>query len=262
MGKVLSIHSSRGGTGKSVIAVNLAMALLRRGFDVSLIDVDFRAPSLLNIFKKGIEKPCEYWVNDFLNDQCKAEQVLVKVLVSSIADKKLLVGLANPSVNAIRDIMGKSKAWEVSALKKLYSLRSLLLKEKNMDYVIYDTSPGIHYSSINAIITSDLPIIVVTSDPLDIEGTRIMLSEFYEVFEKKTLILANKVFPETDSSPEEREKESFNKLQVTFGRTVIGIIPCYCDVLRAKRDYLLGLQDSTHPFARKLEEVAEKLIKY
>jgi len=40
------------------------------------------------------------------------------------------------------------------------------------------------------------------------------------------------------------------------------MIPCYCDVLRAKRDYLLSIKNPTHPFIQKLKEIAEKLVKY
>ena len=158
--------------------------------------------------------------------------------------------------------MGKSQAWEASALDKLYSLRASLLKDMSIDYLIYDTSPGIQYSSINAVVSSDLPIVVATSDSLDIEGVTNMLAEFYDVFEKKTLILMNKVFPETDLPPEEKEKELISQLEETLDHPIVGVIPCYCDVLRAKRDYLLSLKNPAHPFTKKLEEIAEKIVQH
>jgi hypothetical protein len=40
---------------------------------------------------------------------------------------------------------------------------------------------------------------------------------------------------------------------------VIGVIPCYCDVLQAKRTSLLAVDKPDHPFLRNLEEVTEKL---
>ena len=40
---------------------------------------------------------------------------------------------------------------------------------------------------------------------------------------------------------------------------VIGVIPCFCDVLQAKRTSLLAVEKPNHPFVRSLEEVAEKL---
>jgi MinD-like ATPase involved in chromosome partitioning or flagellar assembly len=259
MAKVISIHSSRGGTGKSVIATNLALTLSRAEFNVSLLDLDFRAPSLYYVFRRGIEEPVEFWMNDFFNGRCEIDQALLSLPERCNTGGEILIGVANPSIYAIRDMMGKGQMWEASALKKLYSVRSTLLEEMNMDYIIYDTSPGIQYSSINAVISSDLPIIVTTSDPLDLEGVRNMLSEFYDVFEKETLVLVNKAFPETETSGEE---EVTHELRKTVNRPIIGIIPCYCEVLKAKRDYLLGLENPAHPFMKKLEEIAEEIVKH
>ena len=47
MGKSISIHSSRGGTGKTLLATNLAVLYAQSGLNVALIDLDFRAPSLM-----------------------------------------------------------------------------------------------------------------------------------------------------------------------------------------------------------------------
>jgi len=262
MGKVISIHSSRGGTGKTVIAVNLAMILLKKGYDVSLLDLDFRAPSLFSIFANGIDTPIRYWLNDLFNKRCETNQALIEVSKGCGPNGKILVGLANPSIYAVQEIMGKSRMWEASFLRRLLSLGSLLLNGMGMDYVIYDTGPGIQYSSINAIVSSDLPILVVTPDPLDIEGARSMLSEFHDVFEKRTAILVNKAFPESELSDREKSRGPWEDLKGTLGHPIMGVIPCYCDVLRGKRDFLFSMKNPTHPFVRNLEEIAEKLVEY
>ena len=259
MGTVISIHSSRGGTGKTVIATNLAVALLKKGLNVSLLDLDFRAPSFFSIFRAGIRGPVRCWLNDFFNGRCKIDQALLDLSESFNGNGRFFIGLANPSIYAIRDMMGKSQAWEASALKKLYSIRSVLLGDMKMDFAVYDTSPGVQYSSVNAIISSDLPIVVTTADPLDIEGVRSMLSELYDVLGKKALVLVNKAFPETDPSCEEK---TISELKETVNCPILGTIPCYCDVLRAKRDRLLGLENPTHPFVGKLEAIAEELVRY
>lgn len=259
---VLSVHSSRGGTGKTVIAVNLAATLFKKGFSISLLDMDFRAPSLNNIFMQTVKTPVRYWLNDYFNGKCEIGQALFDVSKNFNKNGKFLIGLANPSVNAVIEMLGKSKSWEASALKKLYSLKSVLVKDMDIDYIIYDTSPGIQYSSINAVISSDLTLVVTTSDPLDNEGLRNMLAEFNELFEKKTLIIVNKALPQTEPFFEEKKEESATQLERTLDIPVVGAIPCYCDVLKTNRDYLFSLKDPTHPFARALEEISEKIIKY
>ena len=119
--KVLSIHSSRGGTGKTVIATNLAAIYAIKGLNVALLDLDFRAPSLVDVFSKGIREPVRHWLNDFLDGRCKAEQALTDVSKAYGLKGKLLLGLANPAIEAIRNTMEKSRAWEVTAVKKLFS---------------------------------------------------------------------------------------------------------------------------------------------
>jgi hypothetical protein len=41
---------------------------------------------------------------------------------------------------------------------------------------------------------------------------------------------------------------------------VIGVLPCYCDVLQADRGSLLAIEKPDHPFIEKLEEIAEKIV--
>jgi anion-transporting ArsA/GET3 family ATPase len=47
---VVSIHSFRGGTGKSNLAANLAVQLGRRGMRVGVIDTDIQSPGIHVLF--------------------------------------------------------------------------------------------------------------------------------------------------------------------------------------------------------------------
>jgi len=258
MGKIMSVHSSRGGTGKSLIAVNLAAIYACKGKNVSIFDMDFRAPSLSTVFRVGDYRLIEYWMNDFLNDRCPIEKVMIDLTEKYDTEGKLLVGLANPSIEAVREMMARDKKMEMEALRKLLALRPFLLNNMKMDYVIYDTSPGIQYSSINAVVSSDVSVVVTTLDTLDVEGTRYMINELYDAFEKRTIILMNKVPAELLSSETERKKLS-RQLKATFDQPLIEMIPCYCDVLRSSRISIFALEKPEHPFTKVLYEAAEKL---
>lgn len=262
MKRVVSVHSSRGGSGKTVIAVNLAAICASKGLNVSLLDLDFRAPSLWTVFKDEVEGSPKHWMNDFMNGTCSIEEVLIDVTTKYDTKGRLLVGLADPSMEAIRGMMVKSHAWEVSILKKLFALKRILFESMGVDYCFLDTSPGIQYSSINAVVSSDISIVVATSDTLDIEGVKEMLKKFYDVFEKNTLILINKSIPETRVWPEEEREEFLSQLRETLGHPVIGLVPCFCDVLQAGRKYLLALENPNHPFSKILGQVAEELLIY
>jgi MinD-like ATPase involved in chromosome partitioning or flagellar assembly len=258
--KTISIHSSRGGTGKTVIATNLAVILANKGFSVALLDLDFRAPSLSMVFSEGIKLPVKCWLNDFLNGKCPAKQIFTDVAGNYNLKGRLLIGLANPAVEAMRNVMEKSRAWEVTAVKRLFLLLSAL-NDMRVDFCIFDTSPGMQYSSVNAIVSSDISIIVTTLDSLDLKGTEDMLTELYDALDKHVIILTNKSSPEIGTKSNETYEKVAARLEKILKHPVISVIPCYCDVLQTQRTSLLAVEKPNHPFVKNLGEVVEKLEK-
>ena len=251
MGKIIAIHSYKGGTGKTSLAVNLAATYAKRGKKVCLMDLDFRAPSLHVVFKNG---KCEYWLNDYLNGVCEIDRVLTEC--NYVAKGKMFVGLANPSTEAIREMVSKDRRWEMRALGRLLSLENSLLKELHFDYVIFDTSPGLQYSSVNAIISADVVLVVTTLDKSDVEGTQRMIRELYELFEKKTEVIENKVPVEfLPSKNRKRKRIDLETLQLPM----LGAIPCSCDVLNAEGEYFFASEKPNHPFTKTLQEMATKI---
>ena len=258
MGKIIAVHSYKGGTGKTSLSVNLAATYARRGKKVCIMDLDFRAPSLHAIFKK---QNSDYWLNDYLNGVCEIDKVLVEATNNHGNDGKLMVALANPSTEAIRDMTAKDRKWEMKALGRLLALRSAILNDGNFDYIIFDTSPGLQYSSINAIVAADLVLVVTSLDASDINGSQRMTSELYDLFEKKTGILINKVIADYLSSEEEQKK--FNKrLKEIHSLPILATIPCFCEVLRAAGNFIFSEEKPEHPFTETIENLATKVEKF
>ncbi|MEM3627435.1 MAG: MinD/ParA family protein [Candidatus Bathyarchaeia archaeon] len=254
MGKIIAIHSYKGGTGKTLLSLNLAATLAKRRGKVCLLDLDFRAPSLSTILK--IEK-AEYWLNDYLNGTCEVDRVLVDLSDRFQGGGKLFAGFANPATEAIRDMTAKDRKWEMRALGRLLTLRNSLLKDKGFDYLIFDTSPGLQYSSINAIVSSDIVLVATTFDKSDMDGTRRMLRELYDLFEKKTMIILNKVL--RDASSKSGKEELQAKIKDVYSAPLLGIIPCFCDILKCEGDVIFAQEKPEHPFTRILNEMANKL---
>jgi ATPases involved in chromosome partitioning len=261
MGKCISIHSSRGGTGKTLLATNIAVLLAKKGLNVALLDLDFRSPSLVGVFSKTINhQQLDCYLNTYLDGRCPRETATVDLTQKFSTNGKLLVGFANPEVAAVRNMAEKSRSWEVSALKRLFSLRSELFNNQRIDYCIYDTSPGIQYTSVNAVVSSDLSVIVSTLDSLDIAGTESLLVDLYAAFEKKTSIVLNKVFPENQSSAvHKRTADVLHNTTKKFQDSIIAEIPCYCKVLQADRSTILASEEPQHPFVKNLEDVTKTL---
>jgi MinD-like ATPase involved in chromosome partitioning or flagellar assembly len=212
------------------------MIFADKGKRVCLLDLDLRAPSLSSTFKNNNK----YWVNDYLNKMCKIDNILTDCTTNYIKEGRLFVGLADPSTAAIREMSSKDRKWGLEALCRLLSLKNSLLKDMDFDYVIFDSSPGLQYSSINAIVVADMVLVVTSIDKSDVEGTQRMIHDLYDLYEKKTGIVVNKV-PQTILSERTPIKLDTHQLPI------IEIVPCSCDVLRSGGEYLFALKKQSIP---------------
>lgn len=253
MGKIIALHSYKGGTGKTLLSVNLAATLAKRGKKVGLFDLDFRAPSLFAILKVD---STECWLNDYLNGTCDINKVLIDMSSRIRGSGKFFVGLANPATEAIRDMSAKDRKWEMRALGRLLSLRNTLLNNEEFDYLIFDTSPGLQYSSINAIVAADFVVVATTSDRSDVDGTRRMLKELYNLFEKKTGLVLNKAL---DSTSKSKKDEMHTKVKTIYQVPLLGIVPCFCEILRAEGNIIFVQDKPDHPFTKILDEMVNKI---
>jgi MinD-like ATPase involved in chromosome partitioning or flagellar assembly len=255
MGNIIAVHSYKGGTGKTLLSVNLASTYAKRGRNICLFDLDFRAPSLHAAFKA---EGNGYWLNDYLNGTCDIKKVLVELDPRIKGSGRLFVGLANPATEAIREMSAKDRKWEMRALGRLLSLKTSLLNDMHLDHIIFDTSPGLQYSSINAIVSADVAVVVSSLDASDIKGTQRMTHELYDLFEKKTGIILNKILAGIMSTPS-KKKALLEKLRAIHNLPIIDIIPCFCEVLEAGGTYIFTVERPEHPFTAILNEVATKV---
>jgi MinD-like ATPase involved in chromosome partitioning or flagellar assembly len=253
MNNIIAVHSYKGGTGKTLLSVNLAATFAKLGKRVCLFDLDFRAPSLFAILKA---ENAESWLNDFFNNSSEIDNVLLDLSSRIPGNGKFFVGLANPATEAIRDMSSKDRKWEMRALGRLLSLKKVLLEEQKFDYLFFDTSPGLHYSSINAIVAADFVVVASTGDRSDVDGTKRMLAELYSLFEKKTGLVLNKVL---DPSAITKKIETENKIRITYHVPMLGVVPCFCEILRAEGNFIFAQDKPDHPFTKILYEMADKI---
>jgi len=254
MGRTFAIHSYKGGTGKTSLVVNLGAIYAKQGANVCILDFDFRAPSL-NVLFKG--RP-EFWINDYLEDKCGIIDTLVDQSEKLKLRGKLWVGFANPSLEALKDIMSKDRKWEVKALSKTLSGKKEILQEKQVDYLIYDTSPGAQYSSINALAGADLVSLVMKADEFDLEGTRELAKGVYEALGRKSGIVLNKIPLEQVAAAGGKEK--FGKsIENEIGLPLVGMIPCMCELMAFGGKSIYAVDKPEHTFSKAVGEIAEVL---
>jgi len=152
----------------------------------------------------------------------------------------------------------KDRKWGMRALGRLLSLRNSLLNEQKFDYLFFDTSPGLQYSSINVIVTADFVVVATTGDRSDVDGTRRMLRELYNLFEKKTGLVINKVF---DSASKGKRDEMAKKVKSVYQVPLLGIVPCFCEILRAEGNFIFPQDKPDHPFIKIIDALTKKIDK-
>jgi chromosome partitioning protein len=301
--KCIAFHSYKGGTGKTTLAANFAALLAKKGYRVFLLDLDVYAPSLQSYFQADPKK----WINDFLFENAELKEVVLDFTPliqnsgrGSISDTntsktksgQLWVGFCNAKKDEIYKLEGSSQLTgrQDTSKKHLFRrfvlLREMLLSEYEVDYIIIDTSSGIRYWSINALVVADALLLTLKMADLDIGGTRELVEEIYGSFTKfgtKSFLLCNRVsgyclpnyvlnditlYARTTgigtSAPvlmnqQVNETNMENFLINETGMEVISTIPCYCDIQFSRKEFLTVLYQPEHPFTKQFEQLVRAI---
>jgi len=288
LSKCIAFHSYKGGTGKTTLAANFAASLAKKGYKVFLLDFDVYAPSLQSYFEREPEK----WINDFLFEKAELKEVVLDLthLIEGSGKStggRLWVGFCNAKKEEIFKLEGRSS--RLNVFRRFIVLRDLLSYQYNADYIIIDTSPGMRYWSINALVIADVLLLILNMTDLDIAGTRVLLREIYASLTKfgaMSFLLLNRVsgycIPnrtqnntaaigtslgksglETRSSlpmnQQQTETDMQNFITNETGMKILSAIPCYCDIQFSRKEFLTVLTQPEHFFAKRFEQLVHAI---
>lgn len=246
MNKTIAIHSYKGGTGKTTVSANLAYALAKKGKNVCVLDLDFKAPSLHTIFQLSMKADTKC-INDVLNKDCEIQDVIKNISNQFETEGKLYVGLSNPDSNALVHMSAKGKKWQASALKQLIECKKDLY-QMGMDIIILDTTPGVEYSSINAIATADYTMIVLKPDRSGFEGSTELVHNIYEELKMDGGLIINQCVDDVNHA-----------LDVSkIGLPLLEHIKCDCDI--SCKNELASYTRPDHDFSTAIERIATMMI--
>lgn len=141
---LIAVASGKGGVGKSTVAVNLAIALSKQGYDVGLVDTDIYGPSIPTMFGVEDAKPR-------VNEQRKIiplEAHGVRILsMGFLVDPDKAVIWRGPMVsNAVRQFLGDAE-WGA------------------LDYLVLDLPPGTGDIQLTLVQSVALTGAVIVSTP-------------------------------------------------------------------------------------------------
>lgn len=182
-GKIVMIHSYKGGTGKSSITLNLAMNLSTKGNKVLVIEQDISGPTFQYVFPQL--KVQNFW-NDFYDNQKNISELIID------SGKGIDIVIAKEGSYEI-PVTQNPKIFFNRQLDRLYRQKQLLIKQ--YDYILLDTHPGYSIELINSIIISDLAILLTRIDFDTVKKTIEMYEKLYAQFKQKKIIIVQNQVP-------------------------------------------------------------------
>jgi MinD-like ATPase involved in chromosome partitioning or flagellar assembly len=187
------VHSHKGGSGKTLLSINLAALLVNEGKRVAVIDLDMTAPSLQTY---ALEREGKY-LNDYLSKDAQLEDVIFDAtyILDTKVDGKLFMMLSDVSGDAISKLGQRTKDVLIEDLYLLMDIvKNQLPKDPyNIDYIIVDTSPGLSTASINGVALADMLIVLMKLSNADIDGSYHFLKTIHRVLKPNTKILVNQI---------------------------------------------------------------------
>jgi len=213
--KIISIHSFRGGTGKSNTTANLAAILASQGHRVGVVDTDIQSPGIHVLFALD---PTEvgYALNDFLWERCSIGDAAYDVttrLGQPVPGKVYLIPSSLRTGEITRILRD---GYDVSVLCE--GLRALT-NELALDYLLIDTHPGLNEETLLSMAISNALVIIMRPDHQDYQGTSVTVEIARSLEVPKLLIVVNK----TPASFDVAEVEA--RVSQTYNCEVGAVIP-------------------------------------
>ena len=192
MALTVSVGSGKGGTGKSMVLVNLAVLLARQGRKVCLVDLDIGGANAHIFF--GLFKP-EKTLTDFITRKTATLGELIHTF-ESFHDLQLIPGTGDTLQTANMTYQEK---------KRLLSAVAAI----DADIVLIDVGAGTSYHSLDFFMAADLQI--CTTMP---EATSIM--DFYTFIQLATIRKALSGFLSQSEVSKTLKKNNFQTITEVF----------------------------------------------
>lgn len=252
MSKIVSIHSFRGGTGKSNTTANLAALVARHGYRVGIIDTDIQSPGIHVLFGFDEER-MNYSLNDFLWGRCLIEETAYDVssVLKESSNKNGSIYLIPSSIKA-RDI--------TKVLREGFDFGLLndgfqdIIQALNLDYLFIDTHPGLNEETLLSITISDILVVLMRPDRQDFQGTAVTVEVARKLEVPRMLLVINKALPILDFEALKQQVEK------TYNTTVAGILPLSEEMIQLASGDIFCLRYPNHPVSQVMEKIVKLLM--
>src|SRR3954469_24422881 len=200
MARLISVHSFRGGTGKSNTTANVATLLAAQGRQGGVGDLDIQSPGIHVIFGFDQERSMRNSLNNYLWGDCElgAAAPAVTPAGDGFAGRVWLVPSSMRPAEIARVMQ---EGYDVNRLNEGFRR---LIDELSLDVLLLDTHPGINEETLLSIAMSNALVIVLRPDQQDYEGTRVTVAVARKLGVPKMVLVVNKT-PDVFDAAEVRQ---------------------------------------------------------
>lgn len=247
MAQIISIHSYRGGTGKSNITANLAWMLSKKGYRTAVVDTDIQSPGIHIIFNiKQDEK--HFTLNDFLWGKCEIVDTAIKIN-NNKAGSVFLIPASTNTGDIARVI---NDGYNIELLSKGFED---LCEQLTLDFLLIDTHPGLNEETLLSIAISDTLLLVMRPDQQDFEGSSITLKVADKLGIDQIAVVLNKV-------PKSIEKNTLCSEIISAYNIPIEALFHHSDELMILGSKSIFAQNfPEHEFSIEIEKLSDYLLK-
>jgi MinD-like ATPase involved in chromosome partitioning or flagellar assembly len=255
MSQIISIHSFRGGTGKSNTVANIASTMARSGLKIGIIDADIQSPGIHVIFGFDEDK-IKYSLNDYLWGRCNIQDTAYDVSDTLIT-----------TTDKIGSIKGKLflipssiKAGEIArVLREGYDVVRLnegfqeLIHRLKLDYLFIDTHPGLNEETLLSIGISNILIVVLRPDSQDFQGTAVTVDVARRLQVPRMMLVVNKALPSFDFV------DLRQQIETAYKAPVAGILPLSEEMMQLGSKGVFCLHYPQHQISHKIQSIVEQI---
>jgi MinD-like ATPase involved in chromosome partitioning or flagellar assembly len=246
---IISVHSFRGGTGKSNTTANLAAILAQSGKRVGVIDTDIQSPGIHVLFGLAGDEITAS-LNDFLWHGRD---------IKDAAQNVTPAGLDHPG-GRVYLIPSSIKPGEITrVLREGYDAQRLtqglrrLVDELELDVLLIDTHPGLNEETLLSLVISHTLLIVMRPDHQDYEGTGITIKVARGLQVPHMLLIVNKTPPSLDPEAVKATAEQ------AYGCEVAAVLPHSDEMMILASEGIFVVNYPDHPLTSLYRSIATRL---
>lgn len=251
MSKIISIHSFRGGTGKSNTTANLAAIYAQRGLRVGVVDTDIQSPGIHVIF--GLEEErMVHSLNDYLWGKCEIQDAAHDVtpyLRASVPGKVYLIPSSIKPGEIARVLR---EGYDADLLSDGFQS---VINSLKLDLLLIDTHPGLNEETLLSVAISEVLVIIMRPDSQDYQGTSVTVDIARKLGVPNLFLVVNKVPQQFDTNAVR------TRVEQTYSCEVAAVLPHSDDMMSLASSGVFSMQFPDHPVTRLYKQLAERIIK-